>query len=149
MTGLAWQAEYCSGLEVIDQEHQQLLQRLQQLTAAIAQGDSFPQLQSLLLDCAAEIQDHFQHEETLMAAANHPEYLSHRAAHQNLLRDLRRIIDDVQTSPETLTTTTADTISQLVIQHICKEDLPMLYLLTHPEELARQQAAQLTAETCF
>ncbi|WP_448525840.1 bacteriohemerythrin [Parathermosynechococcus lividus] len=149
MTELAWQAEYCSGLEVIDQEHQQLLQRLQQLAVAIAQGDAFTHLESLLLDCAADIQDHFQHEETLMAAASHPQYLSHRAAHQNLLRDLNRMVNEIQSHPETLTTTTVTTLGQLVLQHICDEDLPMLYLLTHPEELAKQQAEQLTAETFF
>ncbi|HIK48921.1 bacteriohemerythrin [Thermosynechococcus sp. M55_K2018_012] len=149
MNGLAWQAEYCSGVEVIDQEHQQLLQLLQQLYEAIAQGKAFTHVEPLLLGCAAETQRHFQHEETLMADANHPQYLSHRAAHQNLLRDLNRLLDAVQSQPSTLSTTTVATIGQLVIQHICEEDLPMLYLLTHPEELARQQAEQLTAETCF
>ncbi len=149
MDALTWRADYCSGLEEIDQEHQQLLQRLQQLAAAIARGDSFATLETLFLDCVTETQQHFQHEETLMAAANHPQYLCHRAAHQNLLRDLDRAVDAVQANPETLTITTVETIGQLVVQHICNEDLPMLYLLTHPEELAQQQSAQLTAETCF
>jgi len=149
MDRLTWHAEYGSGLAEIDQEHQQLLEQLQQLAAAIARGDSYTTLKPQLLDCVAETEAHFQHEETLMAAANHPYYLSHRAAHQNLLRDLSRVMEEINAQPEALSTATVETIGQLVVQHICNEDLPMLYLLTHPEELAQQQAEQLTAETCF
>ncbi|AXY68604.1 hemerythrin family protein [Thermosynechococcus sichuanensis E542] len=149
MDGLAWQAAFVSGLAEIDQEHQALLAMLQQLRSAIAAGATFSQVKSQLLACASETQRHFQHEETLMAAANHPLYLSHRAAHQNLLRDLSGVLEEVQEHPTKLTPETIEAIGNLVLRHIREEDLPMLYLLTHPEELARQQAAELTAENVF
>lgn len=149
MDGLAWQAAFVSGLAEIDQEHQALLAMLQQLRSAIAAGATFSQVKSQLLACASETERHFQHEETLMAAANHPLYLSHRAAHQNLLRDLSGVLEEVQEHPAKLTPETIEAIGNLVVRHIREEDLPMLYLLTHPEELARQQAAELTAENVF
>ncbi|MFN4279714.1 hemerythrin family protein [Thermosynechococcus sp.] len=149
MEELAWQAAFISGLAEIDQEHQALLERLQQLRSAIAEGATFSQVKPQLLACAMEAERHFQHEETLMAAANHPLYLSHRAAHQNLLRDLRGVLETVQLHPEKLTPETIEAMGALVVRHIREEDLPMLSLLTHPEELARQRAAELTAENVF
>ncbi|AHB87825.1 hypothetical protein NK55_02325 [Thermosynechococcus sp. NK55a] len=149
MDGLAWQAAFVSGLAKVDQEHQALLEMLQQLRSAIAAGATFSQVKPQLQACARETERHFQHEETLMATANHPLYLSHRAAHQNLLRDLSGRLEEVHRHPENLTPATIEAIGTLVVRHICEEDLPMLYLLTHPEELAQQQGAELTAENAF
>ncbi|WP_298977612.1 hemerythrin family protein [uncultured Thermosynechococcus sp.] len=149
MDGLAWQAEFVSGWAEIDQEHRALLEMLRQLRLAILEGATFSQVKPQLLACATETERHFQHEETLMAAANHPLYLSHRAAHQNLLRDLSLILEDGQRHPENLTPETIETMGALVVRHIREEDLPMLSLLAHPKELAQQQAAELTAENVF
>ncbi len=41
MHGLAWQAEFVSGLAEIDQEHQALLAMLQQLRSAMLPGQHF------------------------------------------------------------------------------------------------------------
>ncbi|BCX12243.1 MAG: hypothetical protein KatS3mg067_1181 [Thermosynechococcus sp.] len=149
MDGLAWQGAFVSGLAKIDQEHQALLEMLQQLRSAIAEGATFSQVKPQLLACARETERHFQHEETLMATANHPLYLSHRAAHQNLLRHLRGVLEEVHAHPENLTAETIEAIGALVVRHIREEDLPMLYLLTHPAALAQQQGAELTAENVF
>lgn len=59
------------------------------------------------------------------------------------------MLEDVQGHPENLTPETVEAIGALVVPHIREEDLPMLYLLAHPEELAQQQAAELTAENVF
>ncbi|MDM7327299.1 MAG: hypothetical protein P3X23_009330 [Thermosynechococcus sp. Uc] len=60
----------------IDQAHQALLEMLQQLRLAILEGATFAQVKPQLLACVTETERHFQHEETLRAAATHPLYLS-------------------------------------------------------------------------
>ncbi len=146
---LAWQPEYASGLATIDQEHQNILRLFQELLEAIARGDSYMTLASLLSNCVAETEQHFQHEEQLAVTAGHPQCHCHRVAHQSLLRHLYRLLAQMEANPASLSVATVATTAQLVLHHICEVDLPMLRLLTPPEAPRQPQGAALMAENCF
>lgn len=145
MNLFVWTTNYESGFASIDQQHQNLLQLLNHLSQAISDRAETDMLQLILNELELETLNHFRDEEKLMGASNYPGYLCHRAAHCNVEREVAKFMAAFATNPDNLNQKSLATFSQLILDHICQEDLPMLQSLKSPEALENE----LTAANLF
>uniref|UniRef100_B8HLA9 Hemerythrin-like metal-binding protein n=1 Tax=Cyanothece sp. (strain PCC 7425 / ATCC 29141) TaxID=395961 RepID=B8HLA9_CYAP4 len=145
MNLLVWTTDYESGYASIDQQHQNLLQLLNHLSQAISDRAETDTLQLILNELELETLNHFRDEEKLMGANNYPGYLCHRAAHDNVEREVAKFVAAFATNPDNLNQESLATFSQLILDHICQEDLPMLQSLNSPDPAENE----LTAANLF
>lgn len=148
MNMLTWQPQYELGHGEIDQQHQNLLSLLRQLHGAIAPPTDLNHGQTILQEIVEETLNHFRAEEKLMGASNYPGYLGHRAAHQNLERDLEKVVSIVSTDATNFTLETVALLGKLILNHICEEDRPMVDFLNAPDTATASENT-LTAATFF
>jgi hemerythrin-like metal-binding protein len=81
-----WTKALETGHAAIDREHQQLLSYLNELAAAMSAGKGRAMLGDLLDKLVAYTQEHFAHEELLMAARKYPESATHKSQHVELTK---------------------------------------------------------------
>lgn len=74
--------------ELLDKEHQQLIDLLDSLDNCISTGDSANQVHKYLSDFVALAEEHFRNEEEIMEAYKYPEIVDHKKEHAVLLKEL-------------------------------------------------------------
>ena len=74
--------------ELLDKEHQQLIDLLDSLDKCISTGDSANQVHNYLSDFVALAEEHFRNEEEIMEAYKYPEIIDHKKEHADLLKQL-------------------------------------------------------------
>ena len=84
MSLFAWKQEYCVGRAEIDTQHKRLFQLADQLHAAMSAGKGNDVLAKTLGELIDYTKLHFAAEERLMVQSHYPEYLAHKAKHDNL-----------------------------------------------------------------
>ncbi len=88
-----WQNEFCVGVPVIDQQHQEMYRLAKELYAVLfdgAKGDDPAQLFPRLI---AFTELHFHTEQELMRESAYPGLDAHRQKHEMILKDLREFFD--------------------------------------------------------
>lgn len=77
---IAWSAEYATGIDIIDTQHQRIFEHLQEIDQAIKtrDGEAVEQVVKSLLDYAIS---HNAFEESLMERAGYPMLEAHRQVH--------------------------------------------------------------------
>jgi hemerythrin len=81
-----WTPAIAVGHTLIDQQHQELFARADQLLEAMQQGRAGEELTSLLEFLKAYVHEHFGTEERLMASKGYPAVVAHRAQHAEFVR---------------------------------------------------------------
>jgi len=95
MNLIEWKDEFSVGVPSIDYEHQQLIELINQLNKMAGWGDSYDNVIDALGEIYAQISSHFALEEKIMRDSNYDGYVEHKADHENLLDELRDIMDKV------------------------------------------------------
>lgn len=80
ITDLSWSNEYVLGIDIIDEQHQKLFSYLEEINAAIKQGDARV-VENVVRGMVDYAISHNNFEETLMERAGYPELAAHREAH--------------------------------------------------------------------
>ena len=88
---IEWRKEYCTGIDGVDFEHEELIRQINAVYELIEhQGDK-----ALVIDSLGEIYGsisaHFALEEQMMQRHDYDHYPQHRADHERLLDDIREI----------------------------------------------------------
>ena len=96
MALIEWREEYCTGIKGVDYEHEQLIRQINAVHALITdQAD-----RSLVIDSLGEIYGsisaHFALEERIMREQSYFEYEEHKADHEELLDDIREIMENYE-----------------------------------------------------
>ena len=92
MTQTCWKDEYSVGDPIIDAQHRQLIDTMNQLSEAIKNDHpSIEDASRIFSALAVYVMDHFSYEEQRMAAASLPadELNAHYAIHTHLTRQIR------------------------------------------------------------
>lgn len=93
---LKWDEKYETGVAQFDQEHQQLLQRLNTLYDDIFECATLEQEQKLtadiLKDLLTYIEEHFAGEEEMMRQHQYPELEEHQRAHRLFGVEVERLL---------------------------------------------------------
>jgi len=115
MSRILWQESWTLGIDLMDAEHQSLVDGINQLAARftvdpaqaaepleVADGDTppSPSVNHVALITALEVlaeqaREHFKHEEALMRAIDYPELASHRSEHALLLAEYIEMVRDL------------------------------------------------------
>ena len=98
MALIEWRKEYCTGIDGVDFEHQQLIRQINDVYALIEnQGDRERVIDSLG-EIYGSISAHFALEEQMMIRHDYDHYQQHRADHERLLDDIRDITEEFERS---------------------------------------------------
>lgn len=84
MAFLTWKAQYETGVSRFDQQHKQLVERINRLNDAMMEGKGKEQLGAILEDLVAYTRSHFRDEEAMMQQHGFPKLHEHRREHEAL-----------------------------------------------------------------
>lgn len=100
MKQIEWKPEYSVGNAAIDQEHEHLIEQINQLYEQLHLPMDTVAVESMLADIQADISTHFALEELLMQEAGYMELEDHRQDHERLLDEIHDLIFHFAEDPE-------------------------------------------------
>lgn len=86
-----WQEEIKTGVREIDDIHQKMVDKIDQIMESCKPDRTFDNLSPLIDSLEEHIIDHFSSEEELMLRSNFPGYPPHKVAHEQIITDYRTI----------------------------------------------------------
>ena len=100
MKYLKWDEQYSVGVDSVDYEHQNLMDMINMIYAELDDQRDISEIEKTMSDVHAEIAAHFALEERLMRNAGFEEYEAHKDDHENLLDQIRNMMDAIASDPE-------------------------------------------------
>jgi len=97
---LQWKADYSVGNPAIDHEHAEMIGQINRLYAQLDDPLDALQVVSVLGEIHADIAAHFALEERLMRTAHYAEYAQHKEDHEDLLDQVRDLMDVFSDDPQ-------------------------------------------------
>jgi len=116
---IAWRKEFETGVAEVDHEHQELVALINRLADDISAGADKERVQLFLGEVFARIAAHFALEESVMRKHGYDEYEAHKAEHENLLDEIRDIMDGAETD---YTEALSATVGEWFIGHFQTKD---------------------------
>ena len=93
MTLLTWKPEYSFGIESVDSEHREMIELINAVYDAIEDKKNPQSIEHFLGEVHATISAHFALEERVMRNANYDEFEAHKEDHEELLDEIRDLMD--------------------------------------------------------
>lgn len=97
---IEWSDKFSVGVDDIDFEHRQLINLINELYQKLDGDHSKDEIAELFGELYADISAHFALEEKMMRESRYAEYRAHKDEHENLLDDIRDLMDDYSDKPE-------------------------------------------------
>lgn len=122
---IAWDEDrMTTGVESIDCQHQELINRINALHAACVAGTAKAELVTMVQFLGQYAKDHFAHEEGVMQEHRCPMRGQNKAAHAQFLKDYERLAEIVERdgATTTLVLQLKDMLGNWLTNHICKVD---------------------------
>jgi len=122
--GYTWTTALSVGVEEIDEQHKELINRFNALLAAASQGKGKQEIGSIILFLNDYVIKHFSDEEKLQVKYSYPQYLSHKAEHKRFIEDFGRLKQELEAQGVTSSIVIAvqRRVGDWLINHICKVD---------------------------
>jgi hemerythrin len=96
MTELAWTPDLAVGVDLIDEQHKALIEKMNELDRAVRHSRGVPKIIKTL-DFLIEYTDfHFGTEEKNMAALDYPQYEYHKGQHAEFVTTLKNLEMDFE-----------------------------------------------------
>jgi hemerythrin len=100
MTLLTWKSEYSVGIEAVDFEHREMIDLINELYDEMSDKQDQDSIDQFLGDIHATISAHFALEERVMRRSDYDEYEAHKDDHEELLDQIRDLMDSFDHDPE-------------------------------------------------
>lgn len=100
MSLLAWKPIYSVGIDSMDDEHQQMIQLINEIYEELDQRRDAESIERCLGDTHSAIAMHFALEERMMRDAGYSEYAEHKEDHEELLDQILEMMDDFSEDSE-------------------------------------------------
>ncbi|MDA0678987.1 MAG: bacteriohemerythrin [Proteobacteria bacterium] len=100
MTLLTWEPEYSVGIEGVDFEHREMIEMLNALYEETRHRMDPDAIDQFLGEIHATISAHFALEECVMRKFDYDEYEAHKDDHEELLDQIRELMDIFARDPE-------------------------------------------------
>jgi len=94
MSLLQWKPEYSVGVISMDDEHREMIDLINEIYGELKANSDPDQIEQCLGDIFSTISMHFALEERLMKKSSYAEYQAHKDDHENLLDQVRDLMDD-------------------------------------------------------
>jgi hemerythrin len=138
---MQWDPRLAVGVPIIDQQHQELIEALNRLLAAMAASKGAQEVRSLLDFLGDYVVTHFAAEEQLMARHRYPGAAEHREEHAAFVAEFKALhADFVRAGPTTgLVIKLNGRVCQWLREHIAGSDKK---LATFVNRVPQAQAAR-------
>lgn len=100
MTLLNWKPEYSVGVESVDFEHREMIDLINAIYDAIEDKKNPQSIEHFLGEVHTTISAHFALEERVMRNANYDEFEAHKEDHEELLDEIRDLMDRYFDAPD-------------------------------------------------
>lgn len=100
MTLLEWKPEFSVGIASMDFEHRNMIKMINEIHDELMQHNDPDSIEQFLGDIHAAINAHFALEERMMKDAGYGEYEAHKNDHEELLDQIRDLMDEFSADPE-------------------------------------------------
>jgi hemerythrin len=100
MALLSWKPEFSVGIESVDYEHQELIRMINEIYDEMTSHKDADSIEQFVGDVHYAISAHFALEERLMREARYHEYEAHKEDHEDLLDQLRNLMDQLVSNPD-------------------------------------------------
>ena len=100
MSLLAWKPSYSVGIDSMDDEHQQMIQLINEIYEELDQSRDAESVEQFLGDTHSAIAMHFALEERMMRDAGYSEYAAHKDDHEELLDQILEMMDEISEDSE-------------------------------------------------
>jgi len=117
MAQIEWRQEFSIGNASVDQEHELLIDQINQIYEQLSLPLDTVTIEALLVDIQADISTHFALEELLMQEAGYAEFEGHRQDHERLLDQINDLIFHFAVDPETGRAVLANRLSDWFSHH--------------------------------
>jgi hemerythrin len=97
---LTWKPEYSVGIESVDHEHQQMIALINVVYDEMKERRDVDSIEQFLGDVHAAISAHFALEENVMRRSAYAEYANHKNDHEELLEQIRDMMDKVESDAD-------------------------------------------------
>jgi hemerythrin len=128
-----WHPDYETGNLLIDEQHKTLFKIVNDLADATARNARREVLRQILNELINEVDIHFKDEEELVKPLGYGGYFSHKANHSYLQEVLLEASTKFDRDSSFLTLETIRSLLDLIVRHICEEDMPMMQYVSKCE----------------
>ena len=122
MTLIKWKSTYSLGIPSVDFEHRQMIEMINKVYASLGDDADPNEIGSALEDIYAGIASHFALEERHMREARYAEFKEHKDEHEELLDQIRDMMDDFDQDPESSREILQDSLSSWFGKHFASFD---------------------------
>lgn len=122
MTPVAWDPAWSMGDPSLDRHHHELLEQMERLTQAMADGRPDVEMQRTLLLLATTVGSHFKEEEELMTRSGFPDLERHQQLHHDLRNHVKHLLATFRQEPNRAAHALLEFLVTLQIKHIAQED---------------------------
>ncbi len=134
MTLLSWSDQYLIGNPTIDAEHRELFRLINDFHSHWQERQQRQDIAFVLNRLVSYAQEHFRHEEEIMAAAGYPRLAEHHQVHEHLFDAIFRLHEEYMEQDRHLEQDTMKFVKSWLVEHIINND----YLFR--DFLAKKQA---------
>ncbi len=122
--GIQWRDSLAIGVEEIDDQHKELLQRFNGLLAACEAGKGIDELKPLLIFLDDYVIEHFSNEEWLQRKHGYPNYESHKKEHDSFIERVMAVKDEINSEGVAVhhVMETNNMLLKWLLNHISKVD---------------------------
>lgn len=119
---LLWNPQWETGFPEIDRQHRQLLDHIDQVFQAVAQGKESELVARSLHFLADYVEAHFGMEEALMDRSAYPRSAEHRLLHAELRAQVLDLIEGHRQDPAAISEAVPVFLSEWLLNHIDQQD---------------------------
>jgi len=119
---LQWKPSFTLGIASVDTEHRDMINTINSVYATLEDEHSEREVDRVLGEIHAQISAHFALEERLMRAAGYAEYAEHKDSHEQLLDQIRDLMDSFSADPVAGRTLLRDSLSNWFGLHFATFD---------------------------
>ena len=121
---IQWKKEYETGVQLIDEEHKQLVDSINKFIDSVNRGATKEDMEKILNFLSDYVVKHFSDEEIIQQKYNYPEYSTHKVVHKKFIEKTQNLVE--QFKREGLSQEYVETfyreIGQWLINHILGMD---------------------------
>ena len=122
MNYLQWREEFSIGVDSVDFEHQELMDMINMIYAELDNRRDIEEIKQTMGEVHAEISAHFALEERIMRYARYAEFEEHKNDHENLLDQIRTMMDAIENDPEHALDGLSETLADWFRRHFVTFD---------------------------
>lgn len=122
---ISWRETYNIGVDEVDQQHQELVVKLNEFLDACMQQKGKDKIMETLAFLRDYTVEHFRSEEEIMLKYNYPEYAEHKKDHDDFVASVLELEASIQNQGATVVTTLKlnRTLTDWLLSHISKSDM--------------------------